>query len=104
MIERTTASSSQIRISTQQQQSASDQAVEAMREIDEVTRQSETSAKRTETIAKELNSLSGNLEKAIEQFKIADQEEEPSSPRVRGDHRYAEIQEREAVAVGQMNR
>jgi methyl-accepting chemotaxis protein len=99
MIERTTASSSQIRISTQQQQSASDQAVEAMREIDEVTRQSETSAKRTETIAKELDGLSEDLEKAIEQFKIADQEEELSSG-----FRYEGIQEREVVAAEQMSR
>jgi methyl-accepting chemotaxis protein len=75
MIERTTASSKQITMSTQQQQSASDQAVVAMREIDEVTRQSEGSAKRTETIAKELDGLSADLGKAVEQFKIARQEE-----------------------------
>jgi methyl-accepting chemotaxis protein len=75
MIERTTSSSKQITVSTQQQQSASDQAVVAMREIDEVTRQSERSAKRTETIARELDGLSANLGKAVEQFKIARQEE-----------------------------
>jgi methyl-accepting chemotaxis protein len=75
MIERTTASSSQIKMSTQQQQSASDQAVAAMNEIAEVTRQSEASAKRTATVAKQLAGLSEDLEKAVEQFKIARQEE-----------------------------
>lgn len=98
MIEKTTMSARQIMMSTQQQQSASDQAVVAMREIDEVTRQSEASAKRTESISKELAGLSENLEKAIEQFKIVRQEE-PYSPRVRGDHGYAGVRERETVSA-----
>lgn len=75
MIERTTSSSRQITMSTQQQQSASDQAVAAMNEIAEVTRQSETTAKRTATVAKELAGLSGDLEKAVEQFKIGSGED-----------------------------
>ena len=98
MVERTTVSSKQITMSTQQQQSASDQAVTAMKEIDEVTRQSEASAKRTETVAKELDGLSENLEKAIEQFKIVKQEE-PSSSDTAVAIGYAGAREREAVSV-----
>jgi len=74
MIERTTNSTKQIMVSTRQQETASEQVVVAMREIAEVSQQSAENAKRTTSVANKLASLSGNLEKAIEQFKIAKQE------------------------------
>ena len=73
MIERTTNSTKQIMVSTRQQETASEQVVVAMREIAEVSQQSAENAKRTTSVANKLASLSGNLEKAIEQFKIAKQ-------------------------------
>lgn len=78
MIERTTNATKQIMVSTRQQETASEQVVVAMREIAEVSQQSAENAKRTTSVADKLASLSENLEKAIEQFKIAKQAGSPS--------------------------
>lgn len=75
MIERTTSSTKQIMVSTRQQETASDQVVIAMKEIAEVSQQSATNAKQTTVVANKLASLSEELKKAIEQFKIAKQDE-----------------------------
>jgi methyl-accepting chemotaxis protein len=91
MIERTTTSAKQIMVSTRQQETASEQAVIAMKEIAEVSQQSAANAKRTTTIANRLASLSQDLEKAVEQFKIARQGK-PSS-----DSGSEEVQEREIL-------
>jgi methyl-accepting chemotaxis protein len=71
MVERTTESANQIRISTQQQQSASEQLVTTMREIAEVSKQSATSSKQAMESASELTSLAEDLRSAIGQFKVA---------------------------------
>jgi methyl-accepting chemotaxis protein len=71
MIENITTSTKHIMHSTRQQESASGQVDIAMKEIAEVSQQSTVNARQTEATANTLSELSQELEKAIEQFKIA---------------------------------
>jgi PAS domain S-box-containing protein len=68
MIEDTEKSAKEISIATQQQKFASDQVVQAMREIDSVTKQFASSTKETAESVGQLNTLSEELKSAIAEF------------------------------------
>jgi PAS domain S-box-containing protein len=70
MIEETAKSAKEISIATQQQKFASDQVVQAMREIDSVTKQFVSSTRQATASAAELNTLSEELKSAISDFKL----------------------------------
>jgi PAS domain S-box-containing protein len=76
MIEETAKSAKEISIATQQQKFASDQVVQAMREIDSVTKQFVSSTQQATASAAELNTLSEELKSAISDFKLETGEEE----------------------------
>jgi PAS domain S-box-containing protein len=76
MIEETAKSAKEISIATQQQKFASDQVVQAMREIDSVTKQFVSSTRQATASAAELNTLSEELKSAISDFKLETGEEE----------------------------
>lgn len=60
----------EISLSTQQQKTASQQVVTALREIDEGGKQTTDSIRQIGTIAKDLNLLAGNLKELVEKFKL----------------------------------
>jgi methyl-accepting chemotaxis protein len=70
MIEETAKSAKEISIATQQQKFASDQVVQAMREIDSVTKQFVSSTRQATASAAQLNTLSEELKSAISDFKL----------------------------------
>ena len=70
MAEKTAEAAKQISVSTQQQQSASEQLSATLKEITEVTQQSTVGSKNTMTSAEKLRQLSGELQRAIGQFRI----------------------------------
>lgn len=72
MVEHTAESAKQIRISTQQQQTASEQVVQTIREIADVSKQSAASSQQTMSSASELAQLATELKQAIGQFKLGD--------------------------------
>jgi PAS domain S-box-containing protein len=76
MIEETAKSAKEISIATQQQKFASDQVVQAMREIDSVTKQFVSSTRQATASAAQLNTLSEELKSAISDFKLETGEEE----------------------------
>ncbi len=65
MIEETTKSAKEISVATQQQKFASEQVVQAMREIDSVTKQFVASTRQTAASVAQLNGLSEELKRAI---------------------------------------
>jgi len=79
MIEETAKSAKEISIATQQQKFASEQVVQAMREIDSVTKQFVTSTRQTAASATQLNTLSDELKRAVLEF-----ETDPEKARKRG--------------------
>ncbi len=70
MIEETAKSAKEISIATQQQKFASDQVVQAMREIDSVTKQFVSSTRQATASAAQLNTLSEELKSAISDFNL----------------------------------
>ena len=74
MIEDTAKSAKEISIATQQQKFASDQVVQAMREIDSVTKQFVSSTRQATASAAQLNTLSEELKDAISGFKLEGKE------------------------------
>ncbi|HUL23924.1 MAG TPA: methyl-accepting chemotaxis protein [Thermodesulfobacteriota bacterium] len=74
MIEETAKSAKEISIATQQQKFASDQVVQAMREIDSVTKQFVSSTQQATASAAQLNALSEELKSAISDFKLDEEE------------------------------
>jgi methyl-accepting chemotaxis protein len=70
LIEETAKSAKEISIATQQQKFASDQVVQAMREIDSVTKQFVSSTRQATASAAQLSSLSEELKSAISDFKL----------------------------------
>jgi len=74
MIEDTAKSAKEISIATQQQKFASDQVVQAMREIDSVTKQFVSSTRQATASAAQLNTLSEDLKNAISGFKLEGEE------------------------------
>jgi PAS domain S-box-containing protein len=76
MIEETAKSAKEISIATQQQKFASDQVVQAMREIDSVTKQFVSSTQQATASAAQLNTLSEELKSAISDFKLETAEEQ----------------------------
>jgi PAS domain S-box-containing protein len=70
MIEETAKSAKEISIATQQQKFASDQVVQAMREIDSVTKQFVSSTRQATASAAQLSTLSEELKSAISDFKL----------------------------------
>jgi len=79
MIEETAKSAKEISIATQQQKFASDQVVQAMREIDSVTKQFVSSTRQATASAAQLSTLSEELKSAISDFRL-----EPGEPGKRG--------------------
>ncbi len=76
MIEETAKSAKEISIATQQQKFASEQVVQAMREIDSVTKQFVSSTRQAAASAAQLNTLSEELKGAIADFKVEAEEAE----------------------------
>jgi PAS domain S-box-containing protein len=74
MIEETAKSAKEISIATQQQKFASDQVVQAMREIDSVTKQFVSSTRQATASAAQLSTLSEELKNAISDFKLEGEE------------------------------
>jgi PAS domain S-box-containing protein len=74
MIEETAKSAKEISIATQQQKFASDQVVQAMREIDSVTKQFVSSTRQATASAAQLSTLSQELKNAISDFKLEGEE------------------------------
>jgi methyl-accepting chemotaxis protein len=74
MMEDTAKSAKEISIATQQQKFASEQVVEAMREIDSVTKQFVASTRQAAAAAAQLNKLSEELKAAIVGFKLEAEE------------------------------
>jgi methyl-accepting chemotaxis protein len=74
MIEETAKSAKEISIATQQQKFASEQVVQAMREIDSVTKQFVSSTRQAAASAAQLNTLSEELKGAIADFKVEAEE------------------------------
>ena len=70
MAEQTADAAKQISVSTQQQKSASEQLSATLKEITEVTQQSTAGSKNTMTSAEKLRQLSGELQRAIGQFRV----------------------------------
>ncbi len=84
MIEETAKSAKEISIATQQQKFASDQVVQAMREIDSVTKQFVSSTRQATASAAQLSTLSEELKSAISDFKL-----EAGEARKAGDLKHA---------------
>jgi PAS domain S-box-containing protein len=76
MIEETAKSAKEISIATQQQKFASEQVVQAMREIDSVTKQFVSSTRQAAASAAQLNTLSEELKGAIADFRVEAEEAE----------------------------
>jgi methyl-accepting chemotaxis protein len=76
MIDETAKSAKEISIATQQQKFASEQVVQAMREIDSVTKQFVSSTRQAAASAAQLNTLSEELKSAIADFKFESDEAE----------------------------
>jgi PAS domain S-box-containing protein len=76
MIDETAKSAKEISIATQQQKFASEQVVQAMREIDSVTKQFVSSTRQAAASAAQLNTLSEELKSAIGDFKLEAEEAE----------------------------
>ncbi len=74
MIEETAKSAKEISIATQQQKFASEQVVQAMREIDSVTKQFVSSTRQAAASAAQLNTLSEELKRAIADVKSEGEE------------------------------
>ena len=72
MVKETTKSAKEISFATQQQKSASDQVVQAMRDIDIVIKQFVSSTKQVVYSATQLDTLSRELKGAIGDFKLGD--------------------------------
>jgi len=70
MVQETTQKAKEIGLATQQQKSAAEQVVTAMKSIDQVTKQFVASTKQAATSTEQLNRLAGELKKAIGQFKL----------------------------------
>ncbi len=70
MVEETTKVAKEISVATQQQNFASGQVVQAMREIDTVTKQFVTSTRQTADSAIQLTTLSEELKKAVSNFNL----------------------------------
>lgn len=67
----TTDAAKQISLSTQQQKTASDQVVIALKEIAEGSKQTSVSINQTASISQNLANLSGSLQKLVEKFKLS---------------------------------
>ncbi len=74
MVGETAKSAKEISIATQQQKSASEQVVQAMREIDSVTKQFVSSTQQAAESATELSTLSQELKSAIGEFTLGGEE------------------------------
>ncbi len=74
LIEETAKSAKEISIATQQQNFASEQVVQAMREIDSVTKQFVSSTRQGTASAAQLSTLSEELKSAIADFKLEAEE------------------------------
>lgn len=72
MVKDTFRSAKEISIATQQQKTASDQVVEAMKNIDTTTKQFFVSTQRMASSVINLNNLAGEFRKTIDQFKTAE--------------------------------
>lgn len=70
MADKTAEAAKQISVSTQQQQSASEQLSATLKEITEVTQQSTIGSKNTMASSEKLRQLSGELQTAVGQFKV----------------------------------
>ena len=75
MVEETAKSAKEISLATQQQQSASGEVVQAMKNINTVIKQFVSSAKQAAASATQLNTLSGELKGAIAEFNLEGEEE-----------------------------
>jgi len=73
--ENTTNAAKQISVSTQQQKTANDQTLIALREIDDGVRQTSDSIKQISSITSELKKLSDNLKELVEKFNVTNAEE-----------------------------
>jgi len=80
MVEDTAKSAKEISIATQQQKFASEQVVQAMREIDSVTKQFVASTRQAAASCAQLNALSEELKGAIVGFKTDKEEAEKKRP------------------------
>jgi PAS domain S-box-containing protein len=74
MVEETVKSAKEISVATQQQKFASDQVVQAMREIDSVTKQFVSSTRQAAESAAQLSTLSEELKSGIADFKLEAEE------------------------------
>jgi PAS domain S-box-containing protein len=74
MVEETVKSAKEISVATQQQKFASDQVVQAMREIDSVTKQFVSSTRQTAESAAQLSALSEELKSGIVDFRLEAEE------------------------------
>ena len=70
MVDRTTQAIRQITFATQQQQSASEQIVQTMREVAEVTRHSAAGMQQSASSVGELNVLADQFKTRIREFKL----------------------------------
>ena len=70
MVQDTTQKAKEISLATQQQKSAAEQTVTAMKSIDQVTKQFVASTKLTVISTEQLNALAEELKAAMEQFKL----------------------------------
>jgi methyl-accepting chemotaxis protein len=85
MIEETAKSAKEISIATQQQNSASEQVVHAMKNIDTVTKQFVSSTKQTASSATQLNGLAQELKNAIAEFNLGEMNDAPGMKERVGD-------------------
>jgi PAS domain S-box-containing protein len=75
MVEETAKSAKEISLATQQQKTASEQVVQAMRNIDSVTKQFVSSTKQAAASATQLNGLSQDLKSAIGEVTLEEEDE-----------------------------
>jgi len=103
MIEGTAKSAKEISIATQQQKFASEQVVQAMREIDSVTKQFVSSTRQAADSAAQLNTLSEELKSAIVNFnsEAGESEKTRDVKYVRDERPYRDFQGRNRRAPDQ---
>jgi len=77
MVKDSTESAKEISVATRQQKTASEQVVQAMKNIDAVTKQFVASTQKTNTSVTELSELSLKLKKVIGAFKLEAEDKEP---------------------------
>jgi methyl-accepting chemotaxis protein len=78
MVDETTTAAREISIATQQQRSASDQVVSAMTQVSDVSASYAVGSKQAAAAATELNALAGDLRAAIAQFRVEEEQLQPS--------------------------